>query len=501
VKERVQKLMAQANIGSRRACEDLIRQGRVRVNGKVIHLGDQADPMSDTIEVDGVKLAFADQHIYIAFNKPKNVVSSAVGYKDDDRRTVREMFPVEGHLFTIGRLDADSEGLIILTNDGDMANRLSHPRYRHTKTYKVVVNGLPSADTLAKWENGIHIEDEETGKMFKTAPCSVKIIEGSTRETTLRIVMTEGKKRQIRRVAAILGHPVRSLTRTHIGKLALGALRPGEWRELNAQDIQALKTPSDELREMRASRRGPVRLDGPAPRQRRPETERGEASRRGSEGRSRREADEDENRPRGKARGVRSGDVSERRDDDRPRRSRNTASSDRDERPRRNARSEARDEAESAPRRRPSTTRSAGDDDDKPRRRPSTTRSGRDDEDKPRRRPSTTRSGRDDEDKPRRRPSTTRTGRDDDDKPRRRPSTTRTGRDDEDKPRRRPSTSRSGRDDEDKPRRRPSTTRSGRDDEDKPRRRPGTTRTRRNQSNDQKPRRQGGRKPQRRRSE
>jgi 23S rRNA pseudouridine2605 synthase len=415
--------MAQANIGSRRACEDLIRQGRVRVNSKVIHLGDQADPMTDTIEVDGVKLAFSDQHIYIALNKPKHVVSSAVGYKDDDRRTVREMIPVEGHLFMIGRLDADSEGLIILTNDGEMANRLSHPRYRHTKTYKVVVNGLPSADTLSKWENGIHIEDEDTGKMFKTAPCSVKIVEGSTRETTLRIVMTEGKKRQIRRVAAILGHPVRSLTRTHIGKLALGALRSGEWRELNAQDLQALKTPADELRDMHTSRRGPVRLDGPAPRQRRPETERGETgSRRGNEGRYQRDPsgeDERENRrPSRNVRGTRSGDQSERRDDDQPRRPRSGDPSDRRSRPE----ASRSDSDERKPRRRPSTTRSERDDEDKPRRRsrPDASRSDSD-EQKPRRRPSTTRSGQDGEDKPRRRPGTTRTRRNqsNDPKPRR----------------------------------------------------------------------------------
>jgi pseudouridine synthase len=391
--------MAQANVGSRRACEDLIRQGRVRVNGKVIHLGDQADPMSDMIEVDGVKLAFPDQHIYIAFNKPKNVVSSAVGYKNDDRRTIREMIPVEGHLFTIGRLDADSEGLIILTNDGDMANRLSHPRYRHTKTYKVVVVGLPSQDTLSKWENGIHIEDEETGKMFKTAPCSVKIVEGSTRESTLRIVMTEGKKRQIRRVAAILGHPVRSLTRTHIGKLALGALRPGEWRELDAQEIQALKTPADELRDMRSSRRGPVKLDQPAPRQRRPETERGQTTgKRGVGGRFRRDQSDEEDetrRPRGKVRGVRSSDTVEPRDD-RPRRPRSTDSSERDERPNRKPRYEDREEAERPPRRRskPDTSRSESDE-RKPRRRPtSTSRPGRDNEDKPRRRPGTTRTKR-----------------------------------------------------------------------------------------------------------
>jgi 23S rRNA pseudouridine2605 synthase len=261
VKERVQKLMAQANIGSRRACEEIIRQGRVRVNGQVIKLGDQADPRTDVIEVDGQKLAFSDSHIYIAFNKPKNVVSSNVRYPDDDRRTVREMIPIEGHLFTIGRLDADSEGLIILTNDGELANELSHPRYHHTKTYKAIVQGLPSADTIQKWQTGVFIQDEETGEGYKTAPCYVKIVDGG-KETTLRIIMTEGKKRQIRRVASMLGHPVKSLSRTHIGKLPLGTLRPGDWRELTPKDIAALKASAEELK--RSSKPIKVRAARPA---------------------------------------------------------------------------------------------------------------------------------------------------------------------------------------------------------------------------------------------
>lgn len=254
MKERVQKLMAQANIGSRRACEDIIRQGRVRVNGKVIKLGDQADPQTDVIEVDNNKLAFADKRVYIAFNKPKQVVSSNVRYQDDDRRTVREMIPIEGHLFTIGRLDADSEGLIILTNDGELANELSHPRYHHTKTYKVVVQGLPSEENITRWQEGLYIQDEESGKDYKTKPCYVKIIDGG-KETTLRIVMTEGKKRQIRRVASILGHPVKSLIRTHIGTLTLGSLRPGDWRELTPKDITALKASAEEYKEIKKQKR------------------------------------------------------------------------------------------------------------------------------------------------------------------------------------------------------------------------------------------------------
>lgn len=250
MKERVQKLMALANVGSRRACEDLIRQGRVRVNGAVIQLGDQADPQTDTIVVDGQPLAFPKRHTYLAFHKPRNVLSTDKPHKDDNRRTVRDYVPVEGHLFTVGRLDADSEGLMVLTDDGDLANRLSHPRYNHTKTYKAVVYGLPTRATLDQWESGVVITDAETGESFRTAPCSVKIVDGG-RETTLRIVMAEGKKRQIRRVAAQLGHPVKSLVRTHIGRLGIGALRPGEWRELTPEDLEALCASAPEPRAIR----------------------------------------------------------------------------------------------------------------------------------------------------------------------------------------------------------------------------------------------------------
>jgi pseudouridine synthase len=237
--------MAQANIASRRAAEALIEQGRVRVNGQVIKLGDQADPRQDVIEVDGQKLSFPDGKTYIAVNKPRNVLSSTDPHEGDTRSTARDLIPLEGHLFSIGRLDADSEGLMVFTNDGELANHLTHPRYRHTKTYKVVVQGLPSLETLERWQKGITLVEED-GTSYTTKPCYVKITDGG-RETTLRIVMTEGKKRQIRRVASLLGHQVISLTRTHLGRLPLGAIRPGEWRELDSNDVKLLKTPAPEL--------------------------------------------------------------------------------------------------------------------------------------------------------------------------------------------------------------------------------------------------------------
>lgn len=262
MKERLQKLMAQANFGSRRACEAIIEAGRVRLNGQLAKLGDQADLATDAVEVDGVRLKPDNvRKIYIAINKPRNVVSTNLGHKNDNRRTVRDLVPVPGHLFTIGRLDADSEGLMILTNDGDMANKLSHPRYHHTRTYKVSVNGLPSAEAIARWEAGIML-DEEDGM---TAPCSIRVTKGGSDVTVLRIVMTEGKKRQIRRVAGILGHPVRRLLRTRIGLFEMGQLEPGEWRELNPDEVKLMATPSPELQGLRAKRAPQRRYPTEAP--------------------------------------------------------------------------------------------------------------------------------------------------------------------------------------------------------------------------------------------
>ena len=241
--------MAEADVASRRAAEYLIEQGRVRVNGALAKLGDKADPEIDVIEVDGERLNFAkdQKKVYFALYKPKNVLTTSVPHRGDERETVLDLVPYKGHLFTIGRLDADSEGLIVLTNDGDLTHKLTHPRYRHTKTYKVTVRGLPSEGVLKRWQDGIWLDDEG-----KTAPCVVSIIDGAQRETILRITMTEGKKRQIRRVAMALGHPVQRLVRTHLGTLSVEGLRPGEWRELTAQDVNALSTPSSAFKELRA---------------------------------------------------------------------------------------------------------------------------------------------------------------------------------------------------------------------------------------------------------
>lgn len=251
--------MAQADIGSRRACEELIKQGRVRVNGAPANLGDKADPATDIIEVDGERLKLVEQtKQYYALNKPKNVLSTNAPQHGDKRQTIRDLLPVEGHLFTIGRLDAESEGLIVMTNDGELANKITHPRFQHTKTYKVTVYGLPTSAAIHQWETGVYLDEDGM-----TNPCSIRVMRGDKGFTTLRIVMTEGKKRQIRRIASKLGYPVRHLQRTHIGKLELGTLRPGEWRELTEAEVKLLQAPDPALRDIRQMKRQITRTPRP----------------------------------------------------------------------------------------------------------------------------------------------------------------------------------------------------------------------------------------------
>lgn len=247
--ERVQKIMAQADIGSRRACEEIIRQGRVQVNGAVVSLGAKADPARDVIVVDGSRIGAAAKPITIALNKPKGILSTNRAEAGDERPTIRELVEVPGHLFTIGRLDVDSEGLMILTNDGDLANRITHPRYEHTKTYKVTVKGKVTRATLEKWESGIWLDDS------RTAACSVKVLQSTKRSTVLRVVMVEGRKRQIRRVAGALGHPVIRIVRTHIGQLGLGTLRKGTWYQLADDEIDYMLQPAPALADIRRKRR------------------------------------------------------------------------------------------------------------------------------------------------------------------------------------------------------------------------------------------------------
>ncbi len=231
MQERLQKLLARAGVGSRRKNEELIKAGRVAVNGVVATLGDSADPNTDTITLDNEQIRF-QKYQYIMLNKPKGIISST----DDEegRETVRDLVDVEGHLFTVGRLDKQSEGLILLTNDGELAHRMTHPRYGHSKEYHVWVERRPSHEDLARWRNGIELDGQ------KTLPVKIKVLDDSGYATELLITMREGRKRQIRKVAALLGHPVRKLVRQKIGPLTLKDLESGKWRELTEREVKSL---------------------------------------------------------------------------------------------------------------------------------------------------------------------------------------------------------------------------------------------------------------------
>lgn len=237
--ERLQKILAQAGYGSRRSCEDFLTAGRVRVNGKIASLGQKADPAVDKITVDGKSIASAEKLIYIALYKPRYVLSTVEKERGDDRQTVRELVDLSGQLHPVGRLDYESEGLVLLTNDGDLTNRLTHPRFGHTKEYKVLIAQRPDKAQLEAWQRGVVLEDG-----YKTAPAEVRFDSAQGKGGWVRVVMGEGRKRQIREICKQIGLPIVKLVRTRIGSLRLGTLKPRQWRYLTAKEIEDLKKPT-----------------------------------------------------------------------------------------------------------------------------------------------------------------------------------------------------------------------------------------------------------------
>jgi pseudouridine synthase len=245
MEERLQKIMARAGLGSRRANEDLIRAGRVRVNGRVARLGDRADPERDLIEVDSKPIE-SDPFVYVMLNKPRGVLSSTEDELGEGRPTVRDLVDIPGHVYPVGRLDKQSEGLILLTNDGQLAHRLTHPRFEHEKLYEATLEGATPVAMLEEWRAGVMLEGE------MTAPAEITVMSQTDVATHLQITLREGRKRQIRRIAAMYGHPVTRLVRTRIGPLTMNDVAPGEWRRLTKAEINALREavsgPSDSRR-------------------------------------------------------------------------------------------------------------------------------------------------------------------------------------------------------------------------------------------------------------
>ncbi|MDQ5854354.1 MAG: pseudouridine synthase, partial [Chloroflexota bacterium] len=242
--ERLHKILARAGVAALRPAEDLIMQGRVTVNGRVVReLGARADADNDVIAVDGaiVQVPGRDAaHRYLMLHKPPGVISTA--QDTHDRPTVLQLVPNDVRVFPVGRLDADSEGLLLLTDDGDLAYRLTHPRFEVDKEYRVLVDRTPQLAELRRWRIGVPLEDGEM-----TAPAWAEVLERSAEGTWLRIVMREGKKRQIREVARVLGLSVLRLIRVREGPLSLGDLSPGAWRELTQTEVEALRAHTEHV--------------------------------------------------------------------------------------------------------------------------------------------------------------------------------------------------------------------------------------------------------------
>jgi 23S rRNA pseudouridine2605 synthase len=234
--ERVQKILSRAGYGSRRSCEEIIQSGRVRVNGEVVKLGGKADLARDRITVDGKAIAAPVDLIYVALHKPRNVLSTVEAEPSDNRKTVADLVDLPERLYPVGRLDYDSEGLVLMTNDGDLTNRLTHPRYGHTKEYKVLLARRPDDRQLETWARGVVLEDGH-----RTAPAQVRFESTAGKGAWIRVVMGEGRKRQIREIGFLLGLPVVRILRTRIGTLQLGKLKPRQWRYLTADEVSELK--------------------------------------------------------------------------------------------------------------------------------------------------------------------------------------------------------------------------------------------------------------------
>jgi 23S rRNA pseudouridine2605 synthase len=241
VSERIQKILARSGYGSRRACELMIRAGRVRVNGAVAQLGSSANPVIDRIEVDGEPLVAPPAHVYLALNKPAGYTTTM---RDPHAaRAVVALLPrdLPAGIVPVGRLDRDTEGLLIFTNDGEFAHRLAHPRYEVEKEYYALVEGVPPAAALEQLRRGIVLDGRRTGQAAVDASGPPHGYAARMGATWLRIVLHEGRKRQIRRMCEAVRHPVIELVRTRIGPVSLGSLDRGALRPLNNGELAALR--------------------------------------------------------------------------------------------------------------------------------------------------------------------------------------------------------------------------------------------------------------------
>ncbi|MBZ0270168.1 rRNA pseudouridine synthase [bacterium] len=236
---RLNRFLATAGVASRRHCDDLIRAGRVEVNGQTVsQLGTRIDPVADDVRFDGAPIRLPGGQQTLVMNKPREVLVAASDTRG--RTTVMDLLTdVPGRVFPVGRLDYRSEGLLLFTNDGDLAYRLTHPRFKVEKTYHVDVEGSVSREVIAKLARGVVLEDGPT------QPTETRILRKRKTRTTLEMELKEGRKRQIRRMLALFGLEVTKLRRVRLGPLRLGDLPPGSWRPLEEDEIRALRRAVD----------------------------------------------------------------------------------------------------------------------------------------------------------------------------------------------------------------------------------------------------------------
>lgn len=235
--DRLQKVISRAGLMSRRAAEDLIAAGRITIDGRTAILGDRCDPATQRVEIDGSPIPVAPDLETWLLNKPEGAISTAED--THGRETVVDLIDTDTRLWPVGRLDADSEGLILLSNDGELTNRMTHPSFGVTKTYLVLVDGLLSQAEVRRLTDGVVLEDGPA------AAKRARIIDRSADSTMLEMVMTEGRNREIRRMAEAIGHPVKRLVRTAIGTLTDKTLAPGESRRLNPHEVTQLYRSAD----------------------------------------------------------------------------------------------------------------------------------------------------------------------------------------------------------------------------------------------------------------
>ena len=235
-KVRVQKFIADCGVTSRRKAEELIETRHVKVNGRIAKLGDKIDPKRDLVTVHGKPVRNTTEKVYIMINKPRGYLTSVTD--DRDRKCVTELTKgIKERIYPVGRLDKDSEGMLLMTNDGEFANMMMHPRSKVGKTYRVTVRGKANDEMIAHLINGVVLDDG-----VKTQPCEVEVITTDDQRTVLNFVLYEGKNRQIRRMCEAVGLKVIRLKRTAIGTIKLGMLQTGKWRELTEKELSKLRS-------------------------------------------------------------------------------------------------------------------------------------------------------------------------------------------------------------------------------------------------------------------